>query len=69
MNSEMVKKYCQLKDREKELMERFYEKKHLTARAYTRILKTARTIADLEGEKDINWSHISESFSYRRVNE
>lgn len=69
MNSNLVKKFCPLNKKEKEMMERFYEKKHLTARAYTRILKTARTIADLEGEEDINWSHISESFSYRRVNE
>ena len=69
MDSAMVNEYCKLNKKEKELMEKFYEKKHLTARGYTRILKTARTIADLEESKDITWSHISESFSYRRANE
>jgi magnesium chelatase family protein len=69
MDSKMVNKYCELKEKEQKLMEKFYEKKRLTARGYTRILKTARTIADLEGCKDIQWSHISESFSYRSVNE
>ena len=47
------------------LLEKAYEKMNLSARAYHKILKTARTIADLDGEEEIKESQISEAVCYR----
>ena len=67
LDSEAVQKYCVL-DREcRKLMRNVYENMHLTARSYTRILKTARTIADLAGGKEIGMDHLMEAVSYRAV--
>ena len=48
-------------------MEKASKKMRLSARAYHKILKTARTIADLEQEEEIKEAHISEALRYRRV--
>ena len=53
MTSVQVKKYCKLDKESEELVKLSFEKLNLTARAYTRILKLARTIADLEGSEEI----------------
>jgi magnesium chelatase family protein len=65
MNSRQVNKYCQLGAKEKLLMEKAFNSFNMTARGYEKILKTARTIADLEGEENIAVSHLSEAISYR----
>jgi magnesium chelatase family protein len=65
MNSRQVNKYCQLGEKEKTLMEKAFNSFNMTARGYEKILKTARTIADLEGEENIAVSHLSEAISYR----
>ena len=65
MNSRQVKKYCRLGDREKDIMEKAYCTFNMTARGYEKVLKTARTIADMEGEENIAVSHLSEAISYR----
>lgn len=65
MSSRQVKKYCRLGDREKDIMEKAYCTFNMTARGYEKVLKTARTIADMEGEKNIAVSHLSEAISYR----
>ena len=68
-NSEMtgddVEKYCALGEKEKKLMEAAYKKIGLSARSYHRVLKVARTIADLDGQESISMVHLSEALSYR----
>lgn len=65
MTSPMVRKYCRLKKEESELLREAFSSLGLTARSHNKILKVARTIADLEGAEDINAMHISEAIQYR----
>jgi len=67
MTSKHLKKYCQIDDASKRLLETAIDKLGLSARAYTRILKVARTIADLEGSEAILTPHISEAIQYRSL--
>jgi magnesium chelatase family protein len=67
MTSRHLKKYCQIGDNSKTLLEQAIDKLGLSARAYTRILKIARTIADLEGVEEIATHHISEAIQYRSL--
>lgn len=60
-----VKKYCPLNNETRELLRRAYEKHAMSARAYYRTIKVARTIADLEGAKDLEQNHIAEALQYR----
>jgi len=62
-----IKEHCQLQKKDAALLETAIDKLGLSARAYQRILKVARTIADLENEKQINTKIISEAISYRRL--
>jgi len=62
-----IKQHCQLKKQDAALLETAIEKLGLSARAYQRILKVARTIADLENIDQINTKIISEAISYRRL--
>lgn len=68
-NSELslsqIKKYCELGKEETVFMEAAYNKLNLTARGYHKILKTARTIADLEEAERITNKHLAEAVSYR----
>jgi magnesium chelatase family protein len=61
----MVEKYCPLSTECKILLERLIEKMGLSARACHRMIKLARTIADLADSADIQPSHLSEAASYR----
>jgi len=67
MTSKHLKAYCPLNTESKKLLEKAIDTLGLSARAYTRILKVARTIADLNDEKDINIEHISEAVQYRSL--
>jgi magnesium chelatase family protein len=67
MTSRHLKKFCQIGENSKSLLERAIDKLGLSARAYTRILKIARTIADLEGVEEITPHHISEAIQYRSL--
>ncbi len=60
-----VKKYCYLGQQEKELMKMAYRKFQMTARSYYRVVKVARTIADLEGSLQIKEKHIAKALGYR----
>jgi magnesium chelatase family protein len=67
MNSRQIRKYCKLDDASMELLKNAMERLNLSARAYDRILKVARTIADLENVPDIKGDHISEAIQYRSL--
>ncbi len=65
MNSRMVEKYCTLARESRDLLNGAIEAMGLSARAYHRILKVARTIADISGHTDIDTDHIAEAVQYR----
>lgn len=65
MNNAQMEKYCPLSDDCKNLLEKIIDRLGLSARAYSRIVRISRTIADLAGEKDILPVHISEAAGYR----
>jgi len=67
MTPRHLKKYCQIGEESKSLLEQAIDKLGLSARAYTRILKIARTIADLEGLENITAPHIAEAIQYRSL--
>jgi magnesium chelatase family protein len=67
MNTKQIRKHCKLDDNSLQLLKTAMERLNLSARAYDRILKVSRTIADLEGTTDINGSHISEAIQYRSL--
>ena len=64
-----IKYYCTLGKKERALMEQAYTVMGLTARGYHRIIRTARTIADLEGEERIRERHLKEAVGYRVMDE
>ena len=68
MGPEDMRRYCRLDDDCAELMKSAFDIMGLTARSYDRILKVARTIADLDGSADIRTEHIAEAIQYRAVN-
>lgn len=65
MNGEMIEKYCKLDSKCSNIMKDAFEKWSLSARSYHRILRVARTIADIDGEYDIKEIHLFEALSYR----
>ena len=68
MGPEEMRHYCVLDDGCAGLMKQAFETMGLTARSYDRILKVARTVADLEGSADIQMQHLAEAIQYRTVN-
>ena len=67
MNSAMLRRYCPLDEASAALLRRAMERLALSARAYDRILKVARTIADLAGRERIELSDIAEAINYRSL--
>jgi magnesium chelatase family protein len=67
MNTKQIRKHCVLDEGSKQLLKTAMERLNLSARAYDRILKVSRTIADLEGVAAIDGSHISEAIQYRSL--
>lgn len=65
MDNKDLKKFCEINSQSQRLIKLAMEKFGLSARAYDRILKVARTIADLNGEEKISESHIAEAIQYR----
>lgn len=61
----LIQKYCKLGIEEKKILENAFEKLGFSARAYSRILKVARTIADLDNKENIELKHIAEAIKYR----
>ena len=68
MGPEEMRKYCDLSEECAELMKNAFDAMGLTARSYDRILKVARTVADLDGCENIEPQHIAEAIQYRAVN-
>jgi magnesium chelatase family protein len=67
MNSRQLRRYCALDDEGRGLLKSAMEELGLSARAHDRILRVARTIADLEGAEDIRPEHLSEAINYRSL--
>ena len=67
MNSKQTRQYCKLTDECRTIMEQAMNRLGLSARAYDRILKVARTIADLEASHDLKPYHLQEAITYRSL--
>ena len=67
MNVKHIREFCKLSADSLSLLKTAMEKLNLSARAYDRILKVSRTIADLDASEDITPSHISEAIQYRSL--
>lgn len=63
----LIEKFCEIDNVSKEVLRQAFNKLGLSARAYGRILKVARTIADLEGKETITVEHILEAIQYRSL--
>lgn len=68
MGPEEMRRFCALGEESAEMMKNAFEVMGLTARSYDRILKVARTVADLDGSEEILPQHIAEAIQYRAVN-
>lgn len=60
-----IREYCRLTKKQEEYMEQIYQKLNLTARSYHKLLKVARTLADMDGEDRIGTRHLNEAICYR----
>lgn len=67
MSTRLIREFCTLDENSKQLLKSAMERLNLSARAYDRILKVARTIADLENTSDIGSHHIAEAIQYRSL--
>ena len=67
MQNRHIRAFCKLDDQSRDLLETAMKRLGLSARAYTRIIKLARTIADLENSEDIAVHHVSEAIGYRSL--
>lgn len=67
LTSSLLEKFCKLDQNSEQLLENIFNKLKLSARAYSRILKVARTIADLATSENIKSEHIAEAIQYRNL--
>ena len=65
MTARQIQDFCPVDSESHRLLEMVIDKLGFSARAYTRILKVARTIADLDGAEQIRAPHVSEAIQYR----
>lgn len=67
LKNNMIKKYIKLDEKTTEIIKDYFDKLGLSARAYNKIIKVARTIADLDGSIDVKYEHVAEAFQYRNL--
>jgi magnesium chelatase family protein len=67
MTTQQIRVYCELSSDAERILERAMQQQGLSARAHDRILKVARTIADLAGAASIDVKHIAEAIQYRTL--
>lgn len=67
LTSALLKKYCRLTDEAAKLLQASFDKLGMSARAYDRILKVARTVADLDGSQDIEMLHMAQALQFRSL--
>ena len=67
LTPKLIEKYCKIDEKSKELLRKAFEKFGLSGRAYSRILKVARTIADLDYSEEIKLEHLQEAIGYRTL--
>jgi magnesium chelatase family protein len=67
MQTRHIRKFCPVDEQGQKLLEMVTDRLGLSARTYTRILKAARTIADLTGEEQIRPAHLAEAIQYRSL--
>ena len=67
LTPELIKKYCELDSKSQNLLDKAFSNLGLSARGYNKILKVARTIADLEGKEKIELSNVAEAIQYRSL--
>ncbi|MDZ4124103.1 MAG: ATP-dependent protease, partial [Hydrogenophaga sp.] len=67
MTPDMIDKYCQCTDSAQELLKKIFERLYLSMRGYHKLIKVARTIADLEGAEHIDVPHMQEAIMYRSL--
>ncbi len=65
MNIPQIKKYCKIDLKSQDLLRKYVNSGKLSARGYHRVLKVARTIADLDSSANINFEHLAEALMYR----
>ena len=68
LTSELIKKYCQIDEKSQEILKVAIVKYQLSGRRYDRILKLARTIADLDGSENITQVHLMQALQYKGLN-
>lgn len=69
MSPPLTKQFCRLDETSEQVLKTAFETLSLSARAYDKILKVARTIADLDGEENISVSHLAEAIQYRSLDQ
>lgn len=67
LKTKMIPEYCKLDEKGEELLHKAFQKLKLSVRAYEKILKVSRTIADLDGKENIEYKHIAEAIQYRSL--
>jgi predicted ATPase with chaperone activity len=69
MNAQETSQFCTLDKNGEQLLRNIFNRQHLSARSHDRILRVARTIADLDGEKNILPRHLAESLQFRALDQ